>query len=404
MQQIEHSGKLTQAQIDEFKEVFDLFDADSNGSLTREELASAMGSLGMSPTDEELEAILISTDVDLNGTIEFPEFVEWVSNNVDITSQETLREIFSLIDLDGNGSISVDELRQLLDSLKINLEDDELTALFEKADSDHNGVIDYKEFVESDELWSHIKLTVGVTRSFKEILKQYTQLAQNPQEGFGTINPLPYGKENAAKMGYDVSQLPDQVWESSCMCGNSFSLGPINKGETVVDLGCGAGADLCVAASKVGETGHVIGVDMTAAMVKKARENAKLCNFNNIEVIKAPFDMAKHEYIPETVADVVIANGTFNLSPRKKCAFVQAYNCLQPGGRFYLVDVVREGNSESETQAGSWCDCVAGAIPISKVLELMESVGFVECEHVGFADYRTSDYTVAATFRAKKAA
>ncbi|NEQ99799.1 MAG: methyltransferase domain-containing protein [Cyanothece sp. SIO2G6] len=395
--------QLTQDQLDEFKEIFDLFDTDSNGSLTKEELASAMRSLGMSPVDEELDAIIIKTDADLSGTIEFPEFTEWVVNKVDLTSQNDLREIFSLIDLDGNGSISVDELGQLLDSLKVNLGEDELTTLIKKADRDNNGVVDYNEFVESDELWSQIKLTVGVTRSFKEILKQYTELAEKPKEGFGTINPLPYGKESAAKMGYDVSQLPDQVWESSCMCGNSFSLGPINQGETVVDLGCGAGADLCIAAGLVGETGKVIGVDMTAAMVKKARENAELCSFNNVEVIKAPFDMAQHKDIPKSVADVVISNGTFNLSPRKKCAFVQAFNCLKPGGRFYLVDVVREGNAVSETEAGSWCDCVAGAIPVSKVLELMESVGFVECEHTGFTGYRTSDNTATATFRAKKA-
>lgn len=204
-------------------------------------------------------------------------------------------------------------------------------------------------------------------------------------------------------MGYDVSQLPDAVWASSCMCGNSFSLGPLNKGETVVDLGCGAGADLCVAASLVGETGKVIGVDMTAAMVKKARENQELCNFNNIEVIQAAFDLGGHEDIPEGVADVVIANGTFNLSSRKKCAFLQAYNCLKQGGRFYLIDVVREEKGNSEIEEGSWCDCVAGAIPIAKVLELMESVGFVECEQVGFTDYHTSDLTRGATFRAKKA-
>ncbi len=87
------------------------------------------------------------------------------------------------------------------------------------------------------------------------------------------MNPLPYGKESVAKMGYDVSQLPDQVWESACMCGNSFSLGPVNKGETVVDLGCGAGADLCVSAGLVGETGKVIGVDMTL----KCRADALRC-------------------------------------------------------------------------------------------------------------------------------
>ena len=402
MQQTHLSGKVAQDQLDEFKEVFNLFDTDGDGSLTREELTSAMRSLGLNPTDEEVKAIIVKTDADMSGTIELPEFTEWVAKKVNLTSQDDLRKIFSLIDLDGNGFISADEFRQLLDSLKIDLGEDKLMALMKNADTDNNGMIDYEEFVAADDLWSQIKMTLGVARSFKEILTQYTQLAENPQNGFGTVNPLPYGKENAAKMGYDVSQLPDQVWESSCMCGNSFSLGPVNKGETVVDLGCGAGADLCVAAGLVGETGKVIGVDMTAAMVKKARENAKLCNFDTIEVIKAPFDMGRHKDIPEGTADVVTANGTLNLSPRKKCAFVQAFNCLKPNGRFHLVDVVQEGTAVSESVEGSWCDCVAGAVPVAKVLEMMESVGFVDCKHVGFSDYRTSDSTPAATFRARK--
>ncbi|OQY57402.1 MAG: hypothetical protein DRR08_01635 [Candidatus Parabeggiatoa sp. nov. 2] len=286
--------------------------------------------------------------------------------------------------------------------MKINLSDQEIDELIREADLDGNGVIDYHEFVQSKNLWKKIKLTLGISRSFKEILRQYTRLAENPSVGFGTTMSLPYGKENAHHMGYEVSQLPDRVWESSCMCGNSFSVGPVSEGEVVIDLGCGAGADICVAASLVGETGKVIGVDMTAAMLKKAKENAQLCGFNSIELIQAPFDTANHKAIPTSVADVVISNGTFNLSPRKKCAFLQAFNCLKPGGRFYLVDMVRKGSASSEASEGSWCDCVAGAVPISKVLELMDSVGFIECEHVGLTNYRTSDHTVGGTFRAKK--
>jgi arsenite methyltransferase len=396
------SRQLTQAQLDEFKEVFDLFDADGNGSLSRDELANVMRSLGMNPTNEDLEAIFIKADADLNDVIDFSEFSQWIANKVDITSKEDLRDIFQLIDLDGNGILSHDELRELFDALKIDSSDDEITQLIQQADLDGNGVIDYDEFVQSEGLWTKIKLTVGVTRSFKEILKQYTQLAENPLAGFGTTMSLPYGKVNAKKIGYDVSQFPAQVWESSCMCGNSFSFGSVSKGETVIDLGCGAGADLCVAASLVGETGKVIGVDMTAAMVRKAEKNAALCGFSNVELIKAPFDTAKHRNIPIEVADVIIANGSFNLSPRKKCAFVQAFNCLKPGGRFYLIDVVREGSTKSKAKEESWCDGVAGAVPISKILELMKSVGFVEHEHAGFPNYRLSDQIVAATFRAKK--
>jgi len=398
-----NSSQLTEAQLDELKEVFDLFDADGNGSLSREEVANAMHYLGMNPTAEELEAIFIKVDADLSNTIEFSEFVEWISNQVDMSSEQELLEIFKLIDLDGNGSISEDELRYLLDALKLNLSDEDITALMQQADLDGNGVIDYNEFVQAKGLWSKLKLTVGISRSFKEILSQYTQLAENPSAGFGTTMPLEYGKQNAHRLGYDVSQLPEVVWESSCMCGNPFSVGTVSQGEVVVDLGCGAGADLCVAASLVGQTGKVIGVDMTAAMVKKARNNALVCGFKQVEVIQAPFDTGNHKAIPAGIADVVISNGTFNLSARKKCAFIQAFNCLKPGGRFYLVDMVfQEGGAKSEASEGSWCDCVAGVVPISTILELMKSVGFVECEQVAFTDYRTSDFTIGTTFRAKK--
>lgn len=396
------SRPLTSDQIEEFHGIFDLFDTNDDGLLSRSELADAMHSLGMTPTEEELDAIFIKTDTDMSGFIEFSEFAKWVADKVDLTSQKDLLEIFSLIDVDGNGSISMDELRQLLDSLKIKMNEKDLIDLFKDADCDRSGTIDYKEFAKSDATWTQIKLTIGVTRSFKEILKQYTQLAENPNAGFGVTTPLPYGRENAIAMGYDVSKFPEALWESSCMCGNSFALGEIKQGETVIDLGCGSGADLCVAADLVGETGRVIGVDMTAAMVRQARKNAELCGFKNIEVIQAPFDMGSHENIPMGIADVVIANGTFNLSPRKKCAFTQALSCLKPGGRFYMVDIVREGSTGTEMESGSWCDCVAGAVTVSKMLELLKSAGFVFCRHVDFTPYRTSPATVAATFRARK--
>jgi len=393
---------LSEKQVEEFKEVFDFFDANKNESLSRDELVSALTSLGMPPSSEDLDAIFIKTDSNLSNTIEFPEFCQWISSKVNISSHDELIEIFKLIDLDGNGVISRDELHDLLVALKIDHTSEELTTLISSADMDKNGVIDYYEFLNSSDLWTHIKLTVGVSRSFKEILRQYTQLATNPSAGFGTTMPLPYGKENAQKMGYDVDKLPDDIWESSCMCGNSFSHGEVSEGETVIDLGCGAGADLCVAASKVGASGTVYGIDMTTAMINKAKENAEKCGFENIEVIKAPFDTGKHQDIPVGVADVVIANGTFNLSPRKKCAFVQAFNCLKPGGRFHFVDMIREGSSCAESEEGSWCDCVAGAFPINKLTELMKEVGFEDCKHLEFTDYRTSDYTVAATVIARK--
>jgi Ca2+-binding EF-hand superfamily protein/protein-L-isoaspartate O-methyltransferase len=401
------SDRLSEEQVAEFREVFNLFDTNNDGSLSRQEIANAMRTLGLNPTEEELEAIFIKVDADLSGTLEFPEFIEWVAaSEQDVVLENDLQAIFKIIDKDGNGTIEVDERSLVLESLRIQMEEEEIAEMMRQADANGDGVIDYHEFALAQ--WSQIKLTLALVRSLKEILQQYTRLAENPELGFGTTMALPYGKENARQLGYDVSQLPLKVWESSCMCGNPFSLGPVRAGETVIDLGCGAGADLCVAATLVGPSGRVIGVDMTPAMVKKAQDNAALCGFDNIEVIRAPFD-SLDKAIPTGVADVVIANGTLNLSPRKKCAFVQAFSCLKAGGHFYLVDMVRESvayaeasTRPSEAEEGSWCDCVAGAVPASKTLELMESVGFVDVEHVGFTAYRTSDYTVAGTFRAQK--
>ena len=106
-----------------------------------------------------------------------------------------------------------------------------------------------------------------------QIRALYSDLALHPEKDFGWGT----GKANAQRLGYDATRLqglPESIWESAAAVGNPFSLGPIRAGETVVDLGCGAGADACVAALLVGPRGRVVGVDMTPAMVEKARHNA----------------------------------------------------------------------------------------------------------------------------------
>ena len=104
----------------------------------------------------------------------------------------------------------------------------------------------------------------------------YTRLALHPEQEFGWGR----GKENARRLGYDdewLKRLPEVIWESSAAVGNPFSIGPIHPGETVIDLGCGAGTDVCIATRLVGPSGHVVGVDMTLAMVKKARAKWEPC-------------------------------------------------------------------------------------------------------------------------------
>ncbi|MFD2515515.1 arsenite methyltransferase [Pontibacter locisalis] len=158
-------------------------------------------------------------------------------------------------------------------------------------------------------------------------------------------------------------------------CGVPTEFAQIKKGDTVVDLGSGAGNDCFVARALTGETGKVIGVDMTEAMIAKARVNADKLSFNNVE-----FRQGEIEDLPIAAnrADVVISNCVLNLVPDKKKAFAETYRVLKPGGHFSISDVVLVGElpkglvQASEMYAG----CVSGAIQKEHYLQIIKKAGF----------------------------
>jgi SAM-dependent methyltransferase len=237
----------------------------------------------------------------------------------------------------------------------------------------------------------------------QQVRTLYTELALNWHKDFGWGK----GKDNARALGYVpawLARLPEAVWESAAAVGNPFTIGFIESGETVVDLGCGAGADVCVAALLVGSFGRIIGVDLTPAMVEKARANATLSGFTNVEIIEA--DIAELP-LPDTYADVVLSNGAINLSSHKARVLKEACRVLKPGGRLYIADMVRDtttadsrrGASSSE---GSWANCVAGTLASERFLQLLEEAGFAEPEMTSTTGYRTSPETIGALFRARK--
>jgi SAM-dependent methyltransferase len=237
----------------------------------------------------------------------------------------------------------------------------------------------------------------------QQVRTLYRELALNWDKDFGWGK----GKDNARALGYDpawLARLPEMVWESAAAVGNPFTIGFIESGETVVDLGCGAGADVCVAALLVGTSGRNIGVDLTPAMVEKALANAVLSGFTNVEIIEA--DIAELP-LPGTCADVVLSNGAINLSSHKPCVLKEAFRVLKPGGRLYIADMVRDtptadsrcGASSSE---GSWANCVAGTLASERFLQLLEEAGFTDAEMVETTGYRTSPETIGALFRARK--
>ena len=177
----------------------------------------------------------------------------------------------------------------------------------------------------------------------------------------------------------ELDVLTPEAMAASAGCGNPIGLSDAKPGETVLDLGSGGGIDCFLAAERVGETGSVIGVDMTHAMIDLARQNAGKLNARNVV-----FKLGKIEAIPQhdTSIDLVISNCVIALSPDKDRVFDEIYRVLKPGGRFVVSDIVvtEELPDEVRTSADEWVACVGGADLLSRYLGRMERSGFIDVE------------------------
>jgi arsenite methyltransferase len=158
-------------------------------------------------------------------------------------------------------------------------------------------------------------------------------------------------------------------------CGNPVALASLKEGEIVLDLGSGAGFDCFLAASRVGDRGRIIGVDMTPEMLEKARENARKINSKNVE-----FRLGEIENLPlaDHSVDVVISNCVINLSPEKRRVFDEAYRVLKPGGRLMVSDIVllRELPEVLKDSIGAYVGCLSGAILRNEYLKTISAAGF----------------------------
>jgi len=174
-------------------------------------------------------------------------------------------------------------------------------------------------------------------------------------------------------------------------CGNPVALASLMKGETVLDLGSGAGFDCFLAASRVGGEGRVIGVDMTPEMVEKARENARKGDFGNVE-----FRLGDIEDLPvgDSSVDVVISNCVINLSPDKRRVFSEAFRVLRPGGRLMVSDVVllKPLPKSLLDSVEAYVGCVAGAAIKDEYLEGMRAAGFRDVAIVGETPFSFKNY------------
>jgi SAM-dependent methyltransferase len=180
-----------------------------------------------------------------------------------------------------------------------------------------------------------VDLDTGVLRS--EISSIYGRVAAEPEGEFHFHRGPAYATEF---LGYDAEELaalPPDCTASFAGVGNPVAIGPIRAAENILDIGCGAGMDLLLAAKRAGPDGHAIGVDMTDAMIELARQSSRTAGMSQVEVRKGD---ATSLPVADCSVDVVSSNGVLNLVPEKERAFDQIVRVLKPGGRVHLADIV----------------------------------------------------------------
>ena len=206
------------------------------------------------------------------------------------------------------------------------------------------------------------------------------------RERYGTL--AQQGESCCSPGLYDaalLTDLPAEVTELSLGCGNPLEGADLQPGETVLDLGSGAGIDCFLAERAVGSQGRVIGVDMTPAMLQRANAARDRMGLTNVE-----FREGRIEALPvdSDSIDVILSNCVINLTPDKAPVFREAFRVLKPGGRLAVSDIVSQGEFAPEVAADleKWAECVTGAIPLADYTGLMRDAGFVAIEVAGMQD------------------
>ncbi len=222
---------------------------------------------------------------------------------------------------------------------------------------------------------------------------RYSQLAERSQQsccsGCGCgVSPL----AQTEAIGYsreDLGCIPEEAL-MRLGCGNPTAIAELKPGETVLDLGSGAGIDAFLAANKVGPNGSVIGVDMTEEMIDKAADIAKCNGYTNVE-----FRLGEIEELPveDNSVDVVMSNCVINLAPDKAKVFCEAYRVLRPRGRISISDIVadRTLSDEMRNDLDAWAGCIAGALEQRQYLRMIEEAGFADLQVLSSREFYMED-------------
>ena len=197
----------------------------------------------------------------------------------------------------------------------------------------------------------------------------------------------------------EAAEAPDSAVQASLGCGVPTAVADLKEGETVLDLGSGAGADVLISAARVGPTGRAIGLDMTEEMLELARANAARAGARNVEFHKGYIEQIP---LPDESVDVVISNCVLNLSGDKPKVIREAARVLRPGGRFAISDVIADENMDEATRADmqQWTGCIAGALTRHEFEAALAGAGLVDVEIR--ESHRVHDQAASAIIRARK--
>jgi SAM-dependent methyltransferase len=234
------------------------------------------------------------------------------------------------------------------------------------------------------------------------VAERYGQVASTPGQKFS----FPVGRNFAESVGYPpelLDRLPAGMWESFTGAGNPHAFVDAKPGETLLDLGCGAGLDLYLYAQKVGSTGKLIGLDLALPMLDKARKNLAAAGIFNVEWLNAPADNIP---LPDSSVDLATANGIYNLSPDKDAVMREVARVLKPGGRTIFAEIVLKSElpQEIRREITDWFRCIGGALVQQDLLGRMQSHGLANSRVLWLGrNARTGhELAVCAVIRAEK--
>ena len=217
----------------------------------------------------------------------------------------------------------------------------------------------------------------------RTVREGYAKIAKQDGSCCGPVNSCCGGTDLARNISKSIGYTEEELKavpkgaNLGLGCGNPVALASLKEGETVLDLGSGAGFDCFLAADKVGKNGRVIGIDMTPEMVEKARENAEKGKYENVE-----FRLGEIEHLPvaDRSVDIIISNCVINLSPEKNNVFMEAFRVLKPGGRLIISDIVllKELPDSIKSSVEAYVGCVSGAVMKDKYIGAIKEAGFKE--------------------------